>query len=218
MKELTNYRRAVQYLQKVFNLVNAEYFNNELPEVTLTVQESTGSYAHVSISNTWFTVDGKGMKELNISACYLTRPIEEVVASLIHECSHIYNMEHGIKDCSGYYHNRRFKETAENLGKLRIEKHEKYGWTITYPTEDTINFCIENGLEDIKIGRQSAFSFGGFSGGTQGNGTKTIKPTSPKKRSGYYRWICPCCGTIIRSTKENINIQCGDCNERFILA
>ena len=30
MKQLTNYRRAVQYLQKIYNLVNEQYFNNEL--------------------------------------------------------------------------------------------------------------------------------------------------------------------------------------------
>ena len=34
MKKLTNYRRTVQYLQKIYNLINAEYFNGELEEIT----------------------------------------------------------------------------------------------------------------------------------------------------------------------------------------
>ena len=113
-KKLNNYRRTVQYLQKIYNLINDEYFNGELEEITLTVQESVRSYGHVSVSNTWFT-DDKAMKELNISANYLRRDITEVVTTLIHECSHIWNMQHDIKDTSnGYiYHNKNFKKTAD---------------------------------------------------------------------------------------------------------
>ena len=46
-KKLNNYRRTVQYLQKIYNLINDEYFNGELEEITLTVQESVRSYGHV---------------------------------------------------------------------------------------------------------------------------------------------------------------------------
>lgn len=216
MKQLTNYRRTVQYLQKIYNLINEEYFNNELEEITLTVQESTRSYGHVSISNTWFT-DDKAMKELNISANYLRRDITEVVTTLIHECSHIWNMQHEIKDTSnGYiYHNKKFKKTAEELGHIHIERHEKYGWTVSTPTEETIDFCIRNDLDNIQIGRQDTFSFGGFSGGTSGN-TTPIAPKAPKK-SSTRRYICPCCGMIIRATKD-VNIMCMDCNEQLIKA
>ena len=215
-KKLNNYRRTVQYLQKIYNLINQEYFNNELEEITLTVQECVRSYGHVSVSNTWFT-DDKAMKELNISANYLRRNIEEVVTTLIHECSHIWNMQHNIKDTSnGYvYHNKKFKKTAEELGKIRIERHEKYGWTISLPTEETLDFCIRNRLEDIRIGRQDNFSFGGFTGRISGNGT----PATPTKRkpSSTRKYICPCCRNSFRATKE-IHVLCMDCNEQFVLA
>lgn len=218
MKKLNNYRRAVQYLQKIYNLINEEYFEGQLEEITLTIQESTRSYGHVSVSNTWFTTDNKAMKELNVSANYLTRDIVEVVTTLIHECSHIYNMEHDIKDTSNgfIYHNKRFKKTAEELGKIKIDRHEKYGWTISSPTEETIDFCIRNGLENIMIGRQSEFSFGtGFTGGTDKNTTPprttTTTPSSTRK------YICPCCGNSFRATKD-INVICGDCNVKFIKA
>lgn len=217
MKKLNNYRRAVQYLQKIYNLINEEYFEGQLEEITLTIQESTRSYGHVSISNVWLTSDDKAMKELNVSANYLTRDITEVVTTLIHECSHIYNMENGIKDTSnGYvYHNKRFKKTAEELGKIKIDRHEKYGWTISSPTEETIDFCIRNGLENIMIGRQSEFSFGGFTGGTSGN-TTPPRPTTTKP-SSTRKYICPCCGNSFRATKD-INVICGDCNVKFIKA
>lgn len=36
MKKLTNYQRTAQYLNKVFKLINEEYFNNELEVPTIT--------------------------------------------------------------------------------------------------------------------------------------------------------------------------------------
>lgn len=209
-KNLNNYRRTVQYLQKIYNLINQEYFNDELEEITLTVQESVRAYGHVSESSTWFT-DEKAMKELNISANYLRRDITEIVTTLIHECSHIWNMQHNIKDTSnGYvYHNKKFKETAEKLGKINVERDEKYGWTVSIPTEETIDFCIRNGLQDIQIGKQYSFSFEGFTGGTD-------RSRKPKKPSSTRKYICPCCRNSFRATKQ-INVLCLDCNEKYVI-
>lgn len=215
-KKLNNYRRTVQYLQRIYNLINIEYFNGELEEITLTVQESVRSYGHVTVSSTWFT-DDKAMKELNISANYLRRDITEVVTTLIHECAHIWNMQHDIKDTSnGYvYHNKRFKETAENLGKIKVDRSEKYGWTVSSPTEETLDFCIRNGLQDIEIGRQDTYSFGGFTGGASGNGEN--ENPKPKKPTSTRKYICPCCGNSFRATKD-INVLCMDCNVQYIKA
>lgn len=100
------------------------------------------------------------------------------------------------------------------MDRLHIERHEKYGYTITEPTEETLEFCINNQLEDIQIVRQSSFSFG-LSGGKSGNGT-SIAPKTPK-RSSARKYICPCCGNSFRATKE-INVMCMDCNKQYIIA
>lgn len=215
MKQLNNYRRTVQYLTKIYNLANQDFFNGELPEVTLTVQENMGTYGHISVSDTWFTTDGKGMRELNIAAQHLTRPIENVVSTILHEMSHLYNMEHNIKDCSGYYHNKKFKKTAEEIAGLIISQDSKYGWTITEPGERVLDFCIRHELEDIQIGK--GIDWTAFFGGSGSGSTPTATP-KPKKKGNSIKWICPCCGQIIRSTRDNINVICGDCNEQFIKA
>lgn len=49
MKKLTNYQRTAQYLNKVFKLINEEYFNNELEVPTITIQSTVGAYGHVSV-------------------------------------------------------------------------------------------------------------------------------------------------------------------------
>ena len=216
MKELTSYNRVTQYLNKVFKLINSEYFDNELEMPTITIQSTVGAYGHVTTSKVWKTESGKASYELNIGADYLDRPIENIVATLIHEGCHLYAMQNGIKDTSnrGVYHNKRFKTLAEDR-RLIIEKHSRYGWTITTPSEATINFCIDNDLQEVLITRHTGITFTGVGTGKNGNGTP-VKPTAPKKGNSI-KWICPCCGAIVRSTKI-LNIVCGDCNEKFIQA
>lgn len=217
MKELTSYNRTVQYLNKVFKLINAEYFDDELEMPTITVQSTVGAYGHVTTSKIWKNEKGIATYELNIGADYLARPIENIVATLIHEGCHLFAMQNDIKDTSnnGVYHNKRFKMLAEERG-LSVSRHDKYGWTTTEPTEETINFCIDNDLQEIMITRDTGFSFVGIN-----RGGKTVDgadaPMKPKTKKGNsIKWCCPCCGAIVRSTKI-LNIVCGDCNEQFIM-
>lgn len=216
MKELTSYNRVTQYLNKVYKLINEQYFNNELEQPTITIQSSVGAYGHITVSKIWKTETGKSSYELNISADYLSRPIENIVATLIHESCHLYAMMNNIKDTSnnGIYHNKRFKEIAETKGHLQIDKSDKYGWTITGPTEETLDFCIRNDLQEILVSRNSFINF--MPTGAPKSGNPTTKPTVPKK-TGSIKWVCPQCGAIVRSTKV-LNIVCGDCNEQFVQA
>ena len=75
-----------------------------------------------------------GTHEINIGAGTLSRPIEEVAATLLHEMVHYYNHVKGVQDCSrgNTYHNRKFRDAATAHG-LIVDHHEKYGWTITSP-------------------------------------------------------------------------------------
>lgn len=183
MKELTSYNRVTQYLNKVFKLINSEFFNDELEMPTITLQSSSGAYGYITTSKIWKTESGKASYELNIGADYLNRPIENIVATLIHEGCHLYAMQNGIKDTSnrGVYHNKRFKALAEERG-LIIEKHSRYGWTITTPSEATINFCIDNNLQEVLITRHTGITFTGVGTGKNGNSTP-VKPTAPKKET-----------------------------------
>lgn len=126
MKELTSYNRVAGYLNKVFDLLNAEFFENALSRPTITIQSTPRAYGHFSLrEDTWVSKLG-GTHEINIGAGTLARPIEEVAATLLHEMVHYYNYENGIQDCSrgNTYHNRRFKAAAEAHG-LIVEHSDK---------------------------------------------------------------------------------------------
>lgn len=220
MKRTVNYQRALVQLNKIYKAVNEYYFNNELEPVTITIQSTVTAYGHCSVSKVWSDTDGNKTRELNIAAEYMSRPIENVVATMIHEASHIYNLQHGIRDVSanGYYHNKKFKRTAEELGHLRIDHDSRYGWTITSPTDEgeknTLQFCLDYGFDDILTSRDTGLPIATGTGTTTtGNGGTPIRP---KKPSNSRRYVCPCCGAIVRSTRP-VNIICGDCNVPFDL-
>ena len=115
MKQLTTYNRAAAYLNNIFDLLNARYFEGALSRPIITIQSTPKAYGHYTLYDAW-SVDGdKGMREINIGAGTLSRPIENVVATLLHEMVHYWNDTNGIKDASrgNTYHNKNFKAKAE---------------------------------------------------------------------------------------------------------
>ena len=166
---------------------------------------------HFSLRNdAWISKLG-GTHEINIGAGTLAMPIENITATLLHEMVHYYNHEKGIQDCSrgGTYHNRRFKEAAESRD-LIVEHHEKYGWTITSPSEGLLDFVIDNGLTDILIFRNenSGPKVGGTGTHARTNGISITKPSSTRK------YVCPSCGMSVRATRD-VRIMCMDCGEQM---
>lgn len=214
MKQLTSYNRAAGYLNKIFDMLNEEFFESALSRPTITIQSTPKAYGHFSLrEDTWVSKLG-GTHEINIGAGTLARPIEEVAATLLHEMVHYYNYLNGIRDCSrgNTYHNRRFKEAAEARG-LRVSHSDKYGWSHTEPGEELLDFVLANGLTDILISRNE---FSGF----RITGTGTHSGTAgalPVKKSSSRKYICPCCGMSVRATRT-VRIACLDCAEEMVLA
>ena len=212
MKQLTSYNRVAGYLNKIFDLLNETFFENKLSRPTITIQSTPRAYGHFSLrEDTWVSKLG-GTHEINIGAGTLSRPIEEVVSTLLHEMVHYYNYERGVQDCSrgNTYHNRKFREEAERRG-LIVEHSDKYGWSHTSPSDLLLDFVLENDLSDILINRNE---FSGFQmGGTGTHSGTSITPTA--KKSSSRKYICPCCGTSIRATKK-VNIGCLDCGVPMI--
>lgn len=211
MKQLTSYNRVAGYLNKVFDLLNAEFFENALSRPTITIQSTPKAYGHFSLrEDTWISTLG-GTHEINIGAGTLSRPIEEVAATLLHEMVHYYNYQQGIQDCSrgSTYHNRRFKEAAESHGLL-VRHHEKYGWTITSPSDRLLEVILKYDLSDILLSRNE---YSGFS--SVGTGGTDFGSATPRKSSSR-KYACPCCGMSIRATRV-VNVACMDCDEPLLL-
>ena len=213
MKELTSYNRVAGYLNKLFDLLNEEFFESELSRPTITIQSTPRAYGHFSLRNDAWVSKLGATHEINLGAGTLARPIEDVVATLLHEMVHYYNHVNGIKDTSrGYtYHNRRFKDAAEARGLL-VSHSDTYGWSHTEPGEALLDFVLANGLTDILINRNESMGYRITGTGTHSGGISVTPKTSSTRK-----YLCPCCGMSVRATKV-VRVQCMDCDEPLVLA
>jgi predicted SprT family Zn-dependent metalloprotease len=214
MKELTSYNRVAGYLNKIFDLLNEEFFENELSRPTITIQSTPRAYGHFTLSDkTWVSKLG-GTHEINIGAGTLSRDILDVCATLLHEMCHYWNYENGIQDCSrgNTYHNKHFKATAESVG-LIVTKSDKYGWAHTEPSDQLIEWILDHDIEEIRINRTETTGIRVVGGNTAASGGLT--PTGSNPNSHSRKYICPCCGNSVRATKQ-VNVICGDCMEKMI--
>lgn len=213
MKEAVKTSRTAGYLEKIFRALNKDWFGGELEEPIITIQSTPRAYGHVTVAKTWKRKED-WRHELNMGAETIDRPIEEIVATMMHEMVHLYNIAHGVQDCSrgGAYHNKKFKAEAERRG-LRIQHHETYGWTITEPSEELIDYIIGQGWEDIKMRRGYGWTPPPSTGGKAGDGTNDTDRPGPKK-SSTRKLICPKCGNSVRATKL-VRIMCMDCMEQM---
>lgn len=216
MKEITKYSRCAMYLEKLFDLLNEDFFDGELAKPVITLIPSSRSYGHYSVNEIW-SVKGETVNrhEINIATGTLSRPIEYTVTTLLHECCHLWNNENrNISDCSrgGTYHNRFFKEAAESHG-LVVEKDEKYGYCITKPSEALIDWILDHDIiQDIQINRLDVERVAVPTG--TGDRAPTTSTTSVSVNHNY-RYCCPKCGAIARSGKP-LHLICADCFEAMV--
>lgn len=186
IEELEAGTHIVRYTTILSNrMINADLFNGELQPVTITVQSTPRAFGHIVLGDAW-SIKGEGSMELNLGAGTLDRPIEEVVATLVHECCHLLNFQNNIGDCSnhGVYHNKFFKASAEAHG-LIVTRSEKYGWSHTAPGDDLLIWCLENDIPDIMMNRNEYHGIRIAGGEKSANGgahpTRTTKVDSPSE-------------------------------------
>jgi hypothetical protein len=123
---------VIDELETLFSKFNKAFFEGKLekPVITVSPDHTRGAYGWCTAWKAWQdgTKEG-GYYEINLCAEYLNRPFEETCGTLLHEMVHLQNLQDNVQDTSrsGFYHNRKFKETAEAHG-LTVEKGEKYGW------------------------------------------------------------------------------------------
>lgn len=199
---------VIEKLESLFSKFNEKFYGGELQKPVITVSPDTtkGAYGWCTAWKAWGkakeedeeTKDDEGYYEINICAEYLSRPFEDVAATLLHEMVHLYNLQTGIQDTSrsGTYHNKKFKDTAEQYG-LIVDSSGKYGFSSTKLNEEAKSFMAS--LSDKKF--------------------ELFRKTLPKvkgqsKSSSSRKYVCPVCGSIIRATKE-VHVICGDCEVEF---
>ena len=194
------YTDAVKELKNIYDNLNRKYYDNELPEVVITIQSSPKGKAYG-----WFSPDRWGIEsdeekafhEINISAEYLSRPLANLCSTVNHEMVHLYCRINNIKDTSNsnVYHNKKFKEEAEKRD-LIIEKAKTIGWSVTTPSETFIEY-----IQSLNINEDNFKFFRKLP-----MGKEKAKKTSNKTT----KYTCSCCGASVRG-EQGLEIECKKC-------
>lgn len=181
------------FLENAYNALNKEFFNGELTPVVITVQSSPKAHGHYTNWDAWKEND-QGYREINIGAETLNRPIEDVMATLVHEMVHHYCALNGIKDTSrkGTYHNKKFLWYGENTKAIVLSYDSRIGYSPTKPSARLVAFIQAQGWQGVDLSRQGL-----------GKAARTPK-------QGVRKYQCPECGCSVRATKA-VNIACVDC-------
>lgn len=197
MENVASLTPVIKKLESLFDQANNKFYNGELERPVITVSPDTkGSYGWCTSWRAWKEEDKEGgYFEINLCSEHLSRPFEEVLGTLMHEMVHLYCAINEIKDTSrsGTYHNKKFKEIAESHG-LILHQDQKYGWIGRELNDEGKKFLESVKSEGFALHRQSP-----------------VEIKKEAKKSSSRKYICPCCGLIVRATKE-VKIICADCN------
>lgn len=197
----------VFFLEEAFDVLNQRYFESTLSRPAITIQSSPRAHGHFTPYDAWDD-SGLKLKEINLGAESLYRPVVNVIATLMHEMVHYYCHTQGIKDTSrgNTYHNKRFKEEAEKRG-LMIFSAPCIGYSVTQPSPELAELVRDMGWDDrLKLYRSRSLEKA--STGKGNVGSDSTEPT--KKKSSTRKYLCPRCGLSIRATKV-VRIACMDC-------
>lgn len=216
MKQVTSMSRLANQLEKMFRLLNQDFFNGSLETPIITVVPSSRSYAHYTPWGAWQSKDTY-RHEINIASGTLDRPLEDVTASLLHEMVHMYDdTVLNVQDCSrgGTYHSKQFKEQAEAHGLL-CYRTEKYGWSHTAPSDELLEWLlIHDELREIEMCRVNPGLAAVGIGAHTGNSIPGYVSTATIRQHNF-RYQCPCCQAIARSGKP-VRLICGDCLQPMV--
>ena len=216
MKQIDKMSRLTGELEKAFRLLNTEFFDGELPTPIITVIPTPRAYAHYVPFDIWSAKD-TGKREINVASGTLDRPLENILASLLHEMVHEYNdivLNEQDTSNNGVYHNKIFKREAEAHG-LIVTRSEKYGYSRTEPADCLLDFVLfHDELREIELCRANP-SLVSVGIGTHTGNSNGLTPTGTNSNSHHRKYVCPCCGNSVRATKA-VNIACLDCNAPMI--
>ena len=218
MKGQVTIQSAIDELQRMFKLLNATYFDNELerPVITILTDNKGGAYGWISVNKVWSTKDNAWFREINLCAEYLNRPPELVITTLMHEMCHLLNIQREVQDTSrkGQYHNAHFRDVAEARG-LIVRQHHTHGWCVTEPGPEFTALVLKHCRAGcFKLERMKTYRDGTAKVTKPGENGREVTTTRTKQASRKY--VCPGCGLSVRATRD-VNIKCGDCDQTMNL-
>jgi hypothetical protein len=189
----------VSDLNKAFDSINNYWYNNELQKPVILVQSirKPNVLGYCTTKKVWMNDGEAKFYEIAISAENFNRTFEDVICTLMHEAVHLYNLQNDIKDVSGEWHTKKFKNEAEKRG-MNVEKAPRIGFSVTTLNDEGKTFVSNLEHSDI-------YSY------------HREKPAKKSKVASQrsFTYTCPICNEKIISKNPILDITCNDCDCQF---
>lgn len=189
--------------QRAFDHFNAELFDGRLPPCLITLRGGKKCYGYFSPKRFAHAQDGTTDEIAMNPAQLLTRPLADVLSTLVHEMTHLEH-EHFGEPPRRAYHNRAWGELMERVGLIPSNTGQPGG----KKTGAQMSHYIEAGGR-FAVSCERLLATGFRIDWTERPGDD--KPTKSGKRAKYE---CPDCGASAWG-KFGLNIVCGECQSQM---
>lgn len=225
--KLTPTKQQFAAFESAYEYFNQVLFSKELPPVILNLSRKSRAMGFVA-PNRWRSADTEPgtdgqLHELSINPEILCMDLIEVYSTLVHEQCHIWQHTFGNPSRPGY-HNKEWANKMIAVGLMPSTTGRPDGKKVgqhmsDYPIEDGVFLkALDQMAEKLKfpfISIEGELHYTQMST-VQTSGTASIsdteEPAPPKKNK--IKYTCPGCQTNIWG-KPELNIICGDCDQRF---
>lgn len=191
--------------QKAWQWFNAELFGGTLKPCLLNFSRHRGSYGFFTPQR--WRRGKEEVHEISLNPDSLSRELEEVMSTLVHEMVHQWQQDHGTppRRC---YHDTEWAEKMVEVGLVPSDTGEPGG----RPTgQNMTHFIDPKGRFRAALDRMPKECV--LPWVSEGPNEKD-KPKKPRPKK--VKFTCPECRTKITADDEGLDANCNDCGERFL--
>ncbi len=229
---------AYDELQSAYDYFNEHLFESQLPDCLITLQREKKTYGYFSAER-FINRNGEKTDEIAMNPAYFACcPPEEVMQTLVHEMTHLWQHHFGKPGRRGY-HNKEWADKMESIGLMPSSTGQPGGDRTGDKMADYIidgspfdELCNDLLTGDFRISwadkfparerLQAAIENGTVADmaeelaawGVEVSDNGEIIMELPEQKPTRTKFTCPECGANAWG-KASLNLICGDCEVAF---
>lgn len=193
-------------LDRAFNHFNETLFENRLPPVIFTLTRKRKVHGYFWAEQFAHRKDGDTTHEIALNPDTMSRELEAVLATLVHEMTHLEQQEYGTPGKNGH-HNREWVGLMERVGLIPSDTGQpggkQTGRKVTHyidpegPFVEAHYMLVKGGFDLLYFTKPRAAA------------------EAKKKDLSKVKHECSVCG-FKAWARQGANLICGDCDEHLV--
>jgi predicted SprT family Zn-dependent metalloprotease len=180
-------------------------FGGKLPPCVITMQRKNRTYGYFC-GDRWANQAGTVRDEIAMNPVhFITRSVEEVLSTLVHEMVHLWQHHEGQPSRSGY-HNTEWADQMEAVGLVPTDSGKPGGKR----TGQRVTHYIQEGGPFAQAGQQLLAKGFLLSWHDRATDDAEGRARARKKANTRTKYTCPGCG-LNAWAKQDIVLVCGAC-------